>query len=149
PGRVSQRALVHLPGPSPPGHRRLATRLQRSPPTQQLRSYPTGPVRCQPPSTTSQQRSNLQPWALSVITGTASGGRSGGPLVFLDVVVFLLLPSRGRLTCRLLASMHRTRPYARGFRAAARYSAVRLPRTFATSRGRPSATIRPPRSPAP
>jgi len=45
-------------------------------PTQKLRSDPTCPVRGKPPSTTSRQRSNLQPRDLSVITGTAGVGRS-------------------------------------------------------------------------
>ncbi|MBZ2814238.1 RICIN domain-containing protein, partial [Xanthomonas perforans] len=43
----------------------------------QLWSHPAGTVRRQLPYTTSQQRSTLQPRALSVITGTDDGGRSG------------------------------------------------------------------------
>ncbi|MFB6489404.1 phage virion morphogenesis protein [Xanthomonas perforans] len=39
-------------------------------------SHPAGTVRRQLPYTTSQQRSTLQPRALSVITGTDDGGRS-------------------------------------------------------------------------
>ncbi|MBZ3321825.1 Mov34/MPN/PAD-1 family protein, partial [Xanthomonas perforans] len=45
----------------------------------QLWSHPAGTVRRQLPYTTSQQRSTLQPRALSVITGTDDGGRSAGP----------------------------------------------------------------------
>lgn len=43
-------------------------------------SHPAGTVRRQLPYTTSQQRSTLQPRALSVITGTDDGGRSPGTL---------------------------------------------------------------------
>ncbi|MGQ3468432.1 hypothetical protein, partial [Xanthomonas campestris] len=46
----------------------------------QLWSHPASAVCLQPPSTNRQQRSTLQPRALSVITGMAGGGRSG----FLD-----------------------------------------------------------------
>ncbi|MEP9549995.1 hypothetical protein QYG38_23035, partial [Xanthomonas euvesicatoria] len=48
----------------------------------QLWSHPAGTVRRQLPYTTSQQRSTLQPRALSVITGTDDGGRSGPAHVF-------------------------------------------------------------------
>ncbi|TQV43614.1 hypothetical protein DB846_22770 [Xanthomonas perforans] len=45
-------------------------------------SHPAGTVRRQLPYTTSQQRSTLQPRALSVITGTDDGGRSASlPLI--------------------------------------------------------------------
>ena len=56
-------------------------RLQRGSTPQQLRPDSSRPVRRQPPSTAVQQRSTLQPRALSVITGTDSGGRSLDPVL--------------------------------------------------------------------
>ncbi|WP_205287599.1 hypothetical protein, partial [Luteibacter jiangsuensis] len=38
--------------------------------------HPAVAIRCSPPRTTGQQRSNLQPRTFTVIIGTAGGGRS-------------------------------------------------------------------------
>ncbi|TVS50389.1 hypothetical protein E2P68_16685 [Xanthomonas perforans] len=53
-------------------------------------SHPAGTVRRQLPYTTSQQRSTLQPRALSVITGTDDGGRSAA--IYLGLLVAGLTP---------------------------------------------------------
>jgi len=99
------------------GHRGLAARLQRGPAPQQLRADPACPVRCQPPSTASQQRSNLQPRALSVITGTASGGQVKAKCTpnttrpaSAGLVLRRLSGSDPGTVCHWQASLHQSRP---------------------------------------